>query len=561
MRKDKRRRIAVAIIAFILIFMMVVPLLLSMTVYAEPSDYVTANLDDSYGVNSGADEDSSYGSVSSETDNYDEYESAGSQSAADSEYTDTDTASVESGSSSDQAEEKTGTSGNTDNENVCAEGVHIENVDVSGMTRSEVQAVVDQKMKELSSDLIYLYTEMGSTAVSAGSMGLTYENKDIVDQALALASKGDILKRYKADSYIKDHGQIVLDLDLKVDPVKVKERVETEKSVLNIDPVAAGIFLNEDGTMTSTEASNGVKISILPSVSRIVEYMDTVWHGGTGGVNMSDQVLEPEEHKGDLTLVKDVIGTATTDYSGGASGRIYNIEYAASIIDGTIVDPGDTFNFAETVGEQDEEHGWKAAGSIEDGRAVDTYGGGICQVSTTLYLAVLQAELEVTERYPHSMEVNYVEPGLDAAIADDIKNFQFKNNTDAPIYLNVAADGGSLTFNIYGHETRDPSRTIKIESRVIESEDYTTTATLDSSLEAGTVQFSGGQRGLVMEAWKTIYFDGIERSEEQVNTSIYEMIPLTYIIGTNGMDDATLSAVANAVQTGNAESALAAIGW
>ena len=82
----------------------------------------------------------------------------------------------------------------------------------------------------------------------------------------------------------------------------------------------------------------------------------------------------------------------------------------------------------------DAENGYALAASYEMGKVVDSYGGGICQVSTTLYVAVLKAELEVTERYSHSMIVHYVDPSMDAAIAEGLKDLKFINNTDAPIY-------------------------------------------------------------------------------------------------------------------------------
>lgn len=100
----------------------------------------------------------------------------------------------------------------------------------------------------------------------------------------------------------------------------------------------------------------------------------------------------------------------------------------------------------------------------ESGKVVDSYGGGICQVSTTLYNAVLNAELEVLERHNHTMIVTYVDPSKDAAIAEGLMDLRFANNTDYLIYISGYAYGGELTFTIYGHETRDPNRTVEYVS-------------------------------------------------------------------------------------------------
>ena len=104
---------------------------------------------------------------------------------------------------------------------------------------------------------------------------------------------------------------------------------------------------------------------------------------------------------------------------------------------------------------------------MRSGKVVQSSGGGICQVSTTLYNAVILAELEVTQRQPHSMLVDYVKPSMDAAIAGDYKDLKFKNNTETPIYIEGYISGGNLTFTIYGKETRNANRSIEFVSETL----------------------------------------------------------------------------------------------
>lgn len=96
------------------------------------------------------------------------------------------------------------------------------------------------------------------------------------------------------------------------------------------------------------------------------------------------------------------------------------------------------------------ENGYALAGSYENGQTVQTYGGGICQVSTTLYNAVIRAELKIVERFPHSMTVHYVPRSADAAIAGTHKDMKFKNTFDTPIYIEGKANGSTITFTVYG---------------------------------------------------------------------------------------------------------------
>ena len=115
--------------------------------------------------------------------------------------------------------------------------------------------------------------------------------------------------------------------------------------------------------------------------------------------------------------------------------------------------------------------GYELAGAYENGQTVQSYGGGVCQVSTTLYNAVLKAELEVTQRSNHSMIVTYVKPSMDAAIAGDYKDLKFVNNLDAPIYIEGYTVGKDIYFNIYGQETRPSNRKVTYESEVVSEED------------------------------------------------------------------------------------------
>lgn len=152
----------------------------------------------------------------------------------------------------------------------------------------------------------------------------------------------------------------------------------------------------------------------------------------------------------DMAEIKDVLGTYTTEYGGSPYGRKVNVANGASKINGSIVYPGETLSVYKTVSPFTKENGYALAGSYENGQTVQTYGGGICQVSTTLYNAVIRAELKIVERFPHSMTVHYVPRSADAAIAGTHKDMKFKNTFDTPIYIEGKANGSTITFTVYG---------------------------------------------------------------------------------------------------------------
>ena len=192
---------------------------------------------------------------------------------------------------------------------------------------------------------------------------------------------------------------------------------------MNTEAVDASLTL-EDGSFVVHEGQDGYVINADASVEKVVNYMSQEWHGGNGGVVLVTDVDEAQGTRNSLhwfmMLWEAAVPTIPAAIPTG--NRTFGEE--AELINGTVLYPGEEFSVEEAVVPFDEENGYAPAASYEMGNVVETYGGGICQVSTTLYLAVLRAELEVTERSNHSMIVNYVKPSMDAAIAEGYKDFR-----------------------------------------------------------------------------------------------------------------------------------------
>ena len=235
-----------------------------------------------------------------------------------------------------------------------------------------------------------------------------------------------------------------------------------------------------------------------------------------------------DDEKGDL------LGTYSTNYENSTDNRIANIEAAVSYIDGTVLLPGEEFSFVDTVGPFTEANGYYTATSYSAGEIVESMGGGVCQVSTTLYNAVLRAELTVTERNNHSMTVDYVPLAADAMIATGSSDFCFRNDYADAVTIEAEAVDGVLTISIYGTETRDENRTIEfvsITEEVIDpGEDVVTE---DGSLSEGSVIVTQATHmGYVASLYKYIYIDGELESKEVINTSTYKASPRYITIGT-----------------------------
>ena len=155
-------------------------------------------------------------------------------------------------------------------------------------------------------------------------------------------------------------------------------------------------------------------------------------------------------------LFRDVLGEARTPYKGSDdNNRNTNLALACDAINGVVLMPGETFSYNDTLGERTAKKGYKPAPSYEGGLTVDTLGGGICQISSTLYYSTLFADLEIVRRYNHGYVSDYIDPGMDATVTWGGADFRFKNNTDYPIRIEAWRSDGFVNVKIWGTDVRD----------------------------------------------------------------------------------------------------------
>ncbi len=230
-----------------------------------------------------------------------------------------------------------------------------------------------------------------------------------------------------------------------------------------------------------------------------------------------------------------LMGSFTTGFSGSSSGRVHNIQHAAAMINGTKLAAGEAFSTSAAISPITEDNGYRTAGAYQDGKVIDSVGGGVCQISSTLYNAVIASELEVTERAEHSMTVSYVDVSRDAAIAGDYKDFCFVNNTDSTIYIEGWATDSEVTFQIWGADTKKKNgRTIEFETVILE--EYSPGEPVLSADDSQPVSYyyetQSAHTGYKAELYKVIYQDGAEVDRIRLNTSVYEASPAYAVVGT-----------------------------
>lgn len=430
------------------------------------------------------------------------------------------------------------------------DGIYIGNVNVGGMTEEQARSSVEEYVSGLLNTTFSLKGETGSIAMTAGEMGVSADADAAVEEALKTGHAGSLINRYKSLQDLKKD-KLVLDMHLSVDKQATAQKLYDHADELAVGAEDNGLKL-ENGEFQFVPGKEGVKIDIVNSVYAINEFLSSGWNGSDNEIALVTKTVEPRGSQEELAQVKDLLGSFSTDFSSSSAGRAKNVTTGCNKVNGTILYPGDEFQLCQTVSPFTQENGYELAGSYQNGTTVESFGGGICQVATTLYNAVIRAELEITMRYNHSMQVHYVKPSMDAAIAGNYKDLRFKNNTDAPVYLEGYCSGGILHFNVYGKETRPANREVSFESETLSTVEPKVSFTMSADAELGSVSVSGGSNiGCVAQLWKIVKVDGVEQSREIFNKSRYQASPKVITVGTKNATAESLAELKKAIATGD----------
>ena len=217
----------------------------------------------------------------------------------------------------------------------------------------------------------------------------------------------------------------------------------------------------------------------------------------------------------------NLLATYTTTYSTANSNRATNVYLSANAINNYILMPDEVFSYNNVVGKRTAARGYKEATVYVNGEVANGIGGGICQVSSTLYNSVLLTNLQVTDRSNHAFEPSYVPAGQDATVSWGAPDFKFKNNRNYPIKIVSTTGGGKITVSIYGLKTANDYE-VKIRSSKIGSIPYTTKYEDDPSLPAGTEKvIQNGSNGCKSQTYKILYKNGVEVSRTLISTDSY----------------------------------------
>lgn len=417
------------------------------------------------------------------------------------------------------------------NATICS-GVSIDEVDVSGMTKDDADAAVMNFIQGLQKKGVAIAIGDKVVYKTMGDMGYTADPGDVVDKALNLGKTGNLIKRYK-DLKDIEQGNVKLPLSFSYDKRKIKKIIAEDVSAYNIKPVDASVSM-KNGKLVYTDHVVGSKVNVENTTEIVANAIDQ-WNREDIVVDAAVEDDLPTYTKDIVEKCNTVLGSFTTEYASSAEGRAANLANGARLINNAVLYPGDEFSAYDYLSPFTEENGYFVAGAYLQGKVIDSVGGGACQVTTTLYNAVLKAELEVVERQPHSMSISYVDLSRDAAIAGTSKNFVFRNNTDVPILIQAYTKDRKITFKIWGNEIRDTkNRRIEFKTKIISqtpppADVITKDPTKPTTFSEVTTPAHTGYKA---ELYKIVYEKGVEVERDLINKSNYQAAARCITIGT-----------------------------
>lgn len=352
-------------------------------------------------------------------------------------------------------------------------GIKVDGIDLGGLTRKEaVKTIWNHRRPDLECIRIALEYEGVTWEYGYNVIEASVDVEDTVDKAYHIGRQGSIFERLMEILRLRNGGK-ELNTTLSYDVSKLQDELESIAAEINLDPVDASITFNPDSSQMFTFSGEADGRGML--VSKAMEELEQRIDAGDYSVyKIPIEVLHP-------TLTLDEVKTWTSklaEYSTivkGTPERIHNVVLSSKAFHGVRLDPGEVYSMNDATGPRDKAHGYLDAPVIKEGKKlVNEPGGGNCQSSSTLYSAVMRADMEIVERWNHSWPSTYIEIGQDATINYPTADIKFKNNKDTPFFIRrtIKDDPNSaykiLSVEVYGKKS-DQYDKIDVLSEVIAS--------------------------------------------------------------------------------------------
>lgn len=408
-------------------------------------------------------------------------------------------------------------------------GVVVGKVDLSKKTSEEAKKILKSEyLDKIVTKELSVNTPEKKHTIKFGEMSAKFDLDKAANEALNYGKNLNIISKYKI---IKNPVQKNVELVFSYDDKKVKSFIGNIEKEVHKEPINAKLT-KIGGTFSVSGHQSGRKLTKDKLEKEVLSKIN-----GEIGANIETEApieeIKPTITSDKLRAVNARISAFSTSYGAISSPqRANNIQKAAASINGTILMPGDTFSFNGIVGQRTEARGYQAAPVIVGNKVESGLGGGICQVSSTLYNAILRANLKSTERAHHTLPSSYVPLGRDATVDWGNIDYKFKNTLNYPIYIEAYAAGGNVGFNVYSSNLLT-SKSYDITSETYETIPSTTQTVQDASLTEGQQQVvQKPYTGYKVKVYKNTYENGKLVDKELISNDFYRPVNGVIKVGT-----------------------------
>ncbi len=411
-------------------------------------------------------------------------------------------------------------------------GVSIYGVDVSGLNKEEVSQAIETSVKDkLLSQTVVVEAKEKEFSLSFGEAGITLDQEKLANEAISFSK--NLSAKEKIDIITKGIDQDI-DVAYELNEEEIALFIANISKEVNQEPKNANIT-RSSGSFQITEHAEGRVINqekLLADVKVALNEMKT-----EEKVLAEIVTANPKITSDSLRKINGQISSYTTSYSSSAAGRKYNVGFAASKINGAVVMPGETFSYNKEVGPVTANAGFKNAGIYVGNKVEDGIGGGLCQVSSTLYQAALHSNMNIAQRRNHSMAVSYLAPGMDAVVYGTVLDLKFTNPYPNPVYISAYGDNSKLNITLYGHTEDLGGKTYKVFSETTSVLSPKTVRQADPNLLEGTEEVEQKPvTGYTSKTYKQTIQNGKVIKTETISQDRYKVVDKIIRYGTKKAD-------------------------
>jgi len=405
--------------------------------------------------------------------------------------------------------------------------IFINDVDIGGMTRSEAMEKLADEVSVAQNEIViqvaekeyaYKFQDFGADYDIAGAVDAAMEYSHCDGFFAALRRKLSIVfsgHRIEAD-FAYDEGLVT----------DIVRKISEDGSTAPREPS----YAIENGQFVITEGRIGQKIDAAALSAEITSVLVTKNRGKVAAAVLE---ITPEHSTALFEAATNLIGSYITPFNPQLTERTTNLAVASRFLNNSVILPGHIFSTCSALRPRTEANGYVSAGQILNGELNAGIGGGICQITGTLYMAALHAEIPIAERRCHSLMVGYMHPATDAAIAEGHIDLKLENDTDYPMLIQSILEDDRYIINIYGRESRPPGRHITFESVLLETKAPEGDKIIeDPTLTLGISEVvTEGLMGAKYELYKIIT-EGGKTERTKINTSTYRPLQRVIRVGT-----------------------------